>query len=160
MSSHFDGQATWYYRDGTIKQKAVYKSGKIDGVVVTFNQDGTVQKQVEYNNGALLESGKFPVSSDSPFIGVWKYIKYSPQYYSNVPPSIEQQLTATFFKNDILEIIVQPLFFGFTTNANEGDGENKLEVHSEDLYNWYFGTIPGRRIEIPGECSLVKWQPV
>lgn len=113
----FDGMAISYFKNGTIKQKAPYKVGKLHGTVIKYDEDGNELKREEYENGKLIEANKFLVSADSPLIGTWRYEERTapfvvPNLNINRPGSLTKLLTAVFSSNGILEITVQEGFVG------------------------------------------------
>ena len=76
QTSGLDGQAVTYYKDGTIKRREPWKSGKLNGTVVYYNEEGEETKRADYINGSPLDNGKFVAQSDSTITGTWGYTKY------------------------------------------------------------------------------------
>ncbi len=114
-----DGQAVYYYKNGNIKRKEFYKSGKLQGTRIFYNEDGTEQKREDYESGKLIEINKFSVSADNPLIGLWKYQEFSP-----ISGKISKLTTANFSTNGVLEITLQDVFINGKSYQNTTEKTN------------------------------------
>jgi hypothetical protein len=101
----FDGQVVAYYKDGTIKRKEPWSSGKINGVVIFYDEEGNEAKREEYVSGKLIDGNKFSVSADCPLLGTWKFVEYYDSSYlvANSKPVVKNSITVTYYQNGILE---------------------------------------------------------
>ncbi len=72
----FDGQVVGYYKNGVIKYRAPWSTGKLNGIVIYNDDEGNEVRKEEYVNGKLIEEKKYSAPSDSPITGVWKYEDY------------------------------------------------------------------------------------
>jgi hypothetical protein len=71
----FDGMATFYFKNGNIKQKAPYKMGKLHGSVISYDESGNEVNREDYENGKLIEKSRFAAPADIPITGTWKYVE-------------------------------------------------------------------------------------
>ncbi|HYX29257.1 MAG TPA: hypothetical protein VE863_11885 [Pyrinomonadaceae bacterium] len=103
----FDGMAISYFKDGTVKQKAPYRIGKLFGTVITYDQSGNETERQDYENGKLIDADRFVVPADSPLVGTWKFVEYYPSLFGGPSKTVKTAITAVFSSNGILEISVQ-----------------------------------------------------
>ncbi len=54
--SYLDGEASFYYENGTLKEKDLYKKNKLDGESITYYSTGTIKDKFMYKNG--IKHGK------------------------------------------------------------------------------------------------------
>ena len=115
----FDGIAIYYFKNGNLKRKEPYKTGKLHGTVIIYNDDGAEQRREDYQNGKLIEANKFSVSTDNPLVGTWKY-----QELSIINGKVSKLITVNFSTNGILEITVQDSFINGKSFINTTEKTN------------------------------------
>lgn len=106
----FDGQVVAYYKNGNIKRREPWSSGKLSGNLIFYDEVGNETKREEYVNGKLLEDSKFSAPADSPLLGTRKYVEYTggvKNEFFNVPPSVKSSITITYNQNGVLEATFQ-----------------------------------------------------
>ena len=67
------GEATWFFEDGSIKKTLSFVDDREDGVGLEFDENGIVVIEEEYNNGYLRKKNKFnQLDDEGNKTGVWR----------------------------------------------------------------------------------------
>lgn len=94
----FDGETTWYYPNGNIKEKGFYSFGKKKGEYRYFDSNSKLSKTEYYDEGKLIDKNQFAVPSNSPMVGQWQYV-----YNDYVTYRFTQQFNSDGTSNYLIE---------------------------------------------------------
>lgn len=71
----FDGETTWYYSNGNIREKGFYSFGKKKGEFTYYDKTGKLLKTEYYEDDKLIDKDKFKAPGNSPFLGKWQFVR-------------------------------------------------------------------------------------